>query len=104
MVSVDPSPAVASLEVEEAPVRTDWIPSAAKGLLRQEFLGFRTASPSPSSTLATKEDYSTSSQKMGLPMAESQTGHTALMAAHRGFSGGSSLGAAKLGTRLCLSS
>ena len=71
MVSVDPSPAVASLEVEEALVRTARIPSMAKGLLRQEFLGFRTASPSPSSTLAAKEDYSTSSQKMGLPMAES---------------------------------
>jgi hypothetical protein len=97
MVSVDPSPTMASVssEVEEASVKTDQIPSPAKGLLRQGFLGLRTASPSPSLTLVVKEDYSTSSQKMGPPMAESHFGHTALMAAHPGFSGGSSLGAAK---------
>ena len=112
MVSVEPSAAaLVFLAVEEAPGKIDQKPSSAKGLLRQGFLGSRTASPSSlevkevsSLTRTGKEDSFTLSQKMGPPITESQASHTVSKVAHKGLSDGSSLGAAELGMRLRLSS
>ena len=82
--------------VEEPTFKTDWKSSPAKGLLRQGFLGSRTTSPSPSSTLAIEEDFSTS-QVMGSPIEKSLANVS--MAALLGLFCGSSLGAAELGMR-----
>ena len=66
-----------SLAVEEDPVKINWKPSPAKGLLRRRFFGSRTISPSPlevkeasSLILVDSEDSSTFSQEMGPPRAE----------------------------------
>jgi hypothetical protein len=89
-----------SLEVEEPPFKTDRKSSPTKGLLRQGFIRSRIASP-PSSTLAVEEDFSTSSQVMSSPIAKSLANVS--MAALPRLSGGSFLGAAKMGMRFRLS-
>jgi hypothetical protein len=113
MVSADPyvSPMDSvSPAVEEAFVKTDQKPSPVKGMLRRGFFGLRTVAPSllkvkkaSSLTLAAREDFSSSSQKMGPLRAESQASFTVSTTAHPGFSSGSSSRAAKLGTRIHLS-
>ena len=55
-------------------------------------------------TLVAKEDFSSSSQKMGPLTAKSQASFTVSTAAHPGFSSGFSSRAAKLGMRIHLSS
>jgi hypothetical protein len=93
--------AFVSLKVEEPPFKTDWKSFPAKSLIQRGFLGLRTASPSSSSTLAVEEDSSTSYQVMGSPIAKSLANVS--MVALPKLSSGSSLGAAELGMRFCLS-
>lgn len=79
-------------------------------MLRQGFFGSRTVSSSlpevketSPSTLATKEDSTASSQKLGPPITELQDSHLISTTISPEFSGGSSSRVAELGMRLSLS-